>query len=87
MAQQQFVTMPDGSEWEFDPWDFLYHCLHANIEIEDNSFDYSGTHATNGQSGTHVQHNAICTDCNKDISEEYDWDNHYNKGDDHDPDR
>lgn len=85
MSQQQYVTMPDGSEWEFDEWDFQYHCLHANVEIEDNSFDYAGTHATYGQSGTHVQYNAICQDCDEDISETYDWSQ--GEDDDYDPDR
>ena len=82
MAQQQIVVMPNGGEWEFDQWDMQYHCLHVNVEIEDNSFDYAGTHATNGQSGTHVQHNAICQDCDEDVSETYDWESHFDRGDD-----
>lgn len=90
MAQQEIVVMPDGGEWEFDPSDFQYHCLHVNVEIEDNSFDYAGTHATYGQSGTHVQHNAICQDCGEDISDIYDWESHYDRGDEsdyYDPER
>lgn len=85
MAQQQYVYMPDGSEWEFDPWDFQYHCMHVDVEIEDNSFDYAGTHATNGQSGTFQQLNAICRHCDEDITETYDWDR--DEPDDYDPDR
>lgn len=73
MAQQQFVEMPDGSFWEWDESDFQYKCQHVNVEIEDNSFDYAGTHCNNGQAGTHIQYNAICQDCDEDISEDWDW--------------
>lgn len=52
-------------------------CPHYDIDIEDNSFDYAGTHCTNGQSGTHTQYNAICTACDEDVSEDFDWDGYY----------
>lgn len=52
-------------------------CPHDNIDVEDNSFDFAGTHATNGQSGTHTQHNAVCVDCAEDVSETFDWDGYY----------
>lgn len=50
-----------------------WQCQHDNIEIEDNSFDYAGTHCNYGQAGTHVQYNAVCQDCGEDVSESYDW--------------
>lgn len=52
-------------------------CPHWSISIEDNSFDYAGTHATYGQSGTHVQYNAVCDDCDEDVSDTFDWDGYY----------
>lgn len=52
-------------------------CPHYDIEMEDNSFDYAGTHATYGQSGTHTQINAVCADCDEDLSETFDWDGYY----------
>lgn len=54
-----------------------FACEHENVEVEDNSFDYAGTHCTYGQAGTHTQYNAICQDCDADVSDTFDWDGYY----------
>ena len=42
---------------EVGPIDGLYYHVEfeATFRVEDNSFDYAGTHCTGGRSGTHVQ--------------------------------
>lgn len=52
-------------------------CPHEATHVEVDSFDFAGTHCTNGQPGTQVTHNAICDDCNEDISDTYDWDGYF----------
>lgn len=52
-------------------------CPHYNVKIEDNSFDYAGTHCNYGIGGTLTLHNAVCQDCGGDISDGFDWDGFY----------
>lgn len=87
MVQQQYVIMPSGAEYEWDGEQYV--CQHIDVEIEDNSFDYAGTHCNNGQAGTHTQYNAVCNDCGEDISEIYDWSgpDDYDDSDRFDPER
>lgn len=52
-------------------------CLHENYHIEDDSFDFAGTHCTNGLSGTQQAWSAWCDDCGENISDVFDWDNYW----------
>ena len=80
MSQQRFVTMQNGSEWEFDPLDFQYHCLHVNFEVEVIEQWSSAT----GSDRSYEAQAVICRDCGEDISENYDLDRLFGRGDESD---
>jgi hypothetical protein len=48
-------------------------CDHENVKTGSESFDYAGTHANNGQSGTAKWLWAVCSDCGYDVTDTHDF--------------
>ena len=52
MSEYYFEHNFEGLEFELDG-KFYYLFGEADCQLEDNSFDYAGTHCTGGRDGTH----------------------------------